>query len=331
MNAEALATSRRAIAEGSKSFSLASRLLPARVRDDAVVVYAYCRRADDAVDLAADGDAARALAELSAELDAVYGDGGRPAGVLAAFRDVVRRGAIPRAYPQALLDGLAMDVQCARYDTLADVCAYGFRVAGAVGLMMCHVMGLRDERALLPAAHLGIAMQLTNICRDVAEDWQRARLYLPADRLAAAGAPELAAQLGERFPSRARAPVAQVVESLLAEAERFYASGDRGLWALSPRCRLGVRAARLIYAEIGVELARRGFDPLAGRAVVSRRRKLRLVGRAAMSAIQGDPGPVRVPRRELTMAEALSDPDTGAPLRSALAWEHVAEDRASGG
>jgi 15-cis-phytoene synthase len=318
MRGDALAKSRRAIAEGSKSFSLASRLLPARVRDDAVVVYAYCRRADDLVDLAAPGAAAAALAELQAELDQVYGASCPPGGVLEAFQDVVRRRAIPRAYPQALLDGLAMDVQGARYETLAEVCVYAFRVAGAVGLMMCHVMGIREERALLHAAHLGIAMQLTNICRDVAEDWGRGRLYLPADRLAASGAPEVPPRLGERLPERARAPVARVVEGLLAEAERYYASGDRGLWALSPRCRVAVRAARLIYAEIGAEIARRGYDPLAGRAVVPRRRKLMLAARAAVSEARGVAEPARVPLRELAMAEALSDPEPGIASRSAL-------------
>ena len=313
MSRRALAASRRAIARGSKSFSLASKLLPPRVRDDAVVVYAYCRRADDAVDLAAPGEAHSALAELSRELDAVFGGAPPRDGVLAAFRDVVSRRAIPRAYPQALLDGLAMDVRGARYETLADVCSYGYRVAGAVGLMMCHVMGIRDEGALVPAAHLGIAMQLTNICRDVAEDWQRGRLYLPADRLAVCGAPDLAAALGQGFPERARGPVAAVVAGLLAEAERYYASGDAGLWALSPRCRVAVRAARLIYAEIGAEIARRGFDPLAGRAIVPRRRKLALAARASFAA-RGPSGDVRIPRRELSLSEALADA-AGSPPR----------------
>jgi phytoene synthase len=129
-------------------------------------------------------------------------------------------------------------------------------------------------------------MQLTNICRDVAEDWQRGRLYLPLDWLAEAGAPGLDGHLGREIPADARRPVTKVVKRLLAQADAYYTSGDRGLAALSPRCALGVRTARLVYADIGTQLAFRGYDPLSGRAVVPFPRKLSLLAQAVTQALR---------------------------------------------
>lgn len=120
------------IAHHSKSFALASRMLPAASREDAAVLYAWCRRADDLVD---GGDAEPGIVdELAAELDAVYrGEAHDP--LLVAFGDVVRRRAIPRHYPADLLAGMAMDLAGTRYETLDDLIGYAWRVAGVVGLM----------------------------------------------------------------------------------------------------------------------------------------------------------------------------------------------------
>src|SRR5690606_15809209 len=144
--------------------------------------------------------------------------------------------------------------------TLRELSRYCYRVAGVVGLMMCNVMGVKDEAALDNAVHLGMAMQLTNICRDVAEDWERGRLYLPADLLADCGAPDLARELGGAFPERAVAPVARVLRVLLTHADRLYRSGDRGLAALPWRSALAVRTARRVYAAIGERVAAQHFD-----------------------------------------------------------------------
>lgn len=279
---DAIALCRRTIAAHSKSFALASRVLPPRCRDQAAVVYTWCRHADDAIDLAPRGAQAAALARLRAELDSVYAGERQRDVVLAAFQQVVQRCRIPRAYPAELLAGMEMDVIGQRYDTMDTLLRYCFRVAGTVGLMMSHVMGVRDDRALRNAAHLGLAMQLTNICRDVLEDWDMGRLYVPADLCAACGMPDLGARLGGRFPGTARAPMARAVEHLLGEAEQYYRSGDRGLMALPWRCAFGVRAARLVYAAIGACIARRGHDVLAGRAVVPTWHKLLLVARAGL-------------------------------------------------
>jgi phytoene synthase len=280
------ALARAAIAHHSKSFALASRLLPPRVHDQTAVVYAFCRRADDAVDLG--GDPAAAVARLRRELTDVYR--GVPADrELGAFAAVVRERRIPSRYPEELLAGMAMDAGDTRYADSAQLGLYCHRVAGVVGLMMCHVFGVRDDAALVPAAQLGIAMQLTNICRDVAEDWERGRLYIPDDVLAHHGAGGLAAELGRPLPASAVRPLAGAVRELLARADRGYRAARRGIPALPWRAALAVRAAASIYAAIGARLLARGCDVTAGRAVVGRAAKLALVARAAARTLAGAP------------------------------------------
>lgn len=286
MTSSGIELCRRTIAQHSKSFALASRLLPQPCRDDAVVLYAWCRAADDAVDLAGAEQQPRALDRLRADLDSVYRGDGQSDPVLAAFQHVADCRGIPREYPEELLRGMEMDVANTRYATLQQLFLYCFRVAGVVGLMMCHVMGVRERRALRHAAHLGMAMQLTNICRDVVEDWQRGRLYIPEDVLAASGAAGLRAELGQPLPDASRAPVARAVRALLAEAERLYRSGDVGLPMLSWRTAFAARTARWIYADIGKRIARREHDVFAGRAYVPAAEKLLLV----LSALSRTPG-----------------------------------------
>ena len=267
---------RQVLAHKSRSFALAARLLPAGVADDAAVVYAFCRRVDDAIDLAP--ATAAALQRLREEVESIYSGAAQADGQLAAFQEVVTRRAIPRAYVDELIDGMEMDVRGARYRTLQDLLVYCHRVAGTVGLMMCHVMGVRGPAALRRAAHLGIAMQLTNICRDVGEDWQNGRLYLPAGLLGPS-APCVAAG---PFPDRLRARARLATGGLLREAERYYQSADAGIEMLGWRCALAVRTARLVYAAIGLRVEEQGCDPLAGRAVVPWWRKLLLVGKAVV-------------------------------------------------
>jgi phytoene synthase len=274
------------IAHGSKSFALASRLLPHEARVEAAVIYTWCRRADDAVDLARSlGEAAAALRRLREELSGAYAGAPTADVALAAFGEVARRRAIPAHYPEELLAGMEMDVRGQRYETLDELLLYCWRVAGTVGLMMSHVMGVADARALRHAAHLGIAMQLTNVCRDVQEDWERGRLYLPRALLAEAGLAALPERLGGPLPPEARDGLRACTARLLALADRYYASGDRGLAALHWRSALAVRTARLVYAAIGRVIVRRGCDVLAGRAVVSTARKLGLVAVAAARAL----------------------------------------------
>lgn len=270
------------IAHHSKSFALASRLLPPGVRQQALVLYAYCRRADDAVDLCSVDEQPAALQRLRDELDAIYRDRPGDDPITQAFARVVHAYGIAREIPQDLLAGMEMDVLGTRYQSWAELERYCHCVAGTVGLMMCQVMGVTDPRAPRHAADLGIAMQLTNICRDVLEDWQRGRLYLPGEALQARGAGSLVQALGGPLPAEHATALRATIGDVLERAAVHYASGDAGLPYLSPRCRLSIRTARLVYAAIGDAVRARGCDPLAGRAVVPHRRKLMLAAHAAI-------------------------------------------------
>jgi phytoene synthase len=269
---------------GSKSFFAASLLLPARVRAPASALYAYCRLADDAIDLGADPHAA--MQALQARLDAIYD--GRPGSADAdrALCQVVHRCTIPRELLDGLLEGFLWDAQGRRYETLADVEDYGARVAGTVGAMMALVMGTRTPRALARACELGVAMQLTNIARDVGEDARNGRLYLPRQWLREAG---IDADAWMKAPTFNLA-IGHVVRRLLNAADALYQRAEQGIAELPRDCRPAIHAARLVYAEIGRQLERDGLDSISRRTVVSRSRKLALMARATGAGLVAPAG-----------------------------------------
>ena len=246
----------------SKSFFLSSLLLPARVRQASWALYAFCRRADDAVDEERAGGMARVEA-LRARLERVYAGRADDDPIDRAFAAVVERHAIPRALPEALLAGMEMDARGTRYATNDELLVYCFRVAATVGLMMTRVMGASDDVAYLRAADLGVAMQLTNIARDVGEDERRGRVYLPATLLEGTG--------GDRRLT---------VRAILALADAHYRAADRGVPLLPSDCRFAIASARNIYSAIGAAIARNGYDSVSQRAYVSLPGKLWLVARA---------------------------------------------------
>ncbi|HYO95371.1 MAG TPA: phytoene/squalene synthase family protein [Polyangiaceae bacterium] len=273
------------LARGSKSFALAGRLLPPGARTHAAVLYTFCRNVDDAIDLSPREHQPLALEALSRRLEAVYAGEPQHDPAFAAFAELVQKVSIPALYPRELLAGMHMDVVGTRYENLDDLLLYCHRVAGVVGLMMCHVLGIERDSALQKAAHLGIAMQLTNICRDVAEDWQLGRLYIPRSLLPQTSVDALQPRAGTPLPQAAQAPLALAVARLLRLAEQFYASADTGLAALPWRARLAIRAARHVYASIGHRIAARSYDVSRGRAVVPAHWKLWLIARSGLSSI----------------------------------------------
>ncbi len=268
---------------GSRTFFAASRVLPRRVRAPAAALYAFCRVADDAIDLCDDRPAA--LAELRLRLDAVYAGAPRPIVADRALACVVQQTRLPRVLLDALLEGFAWDAEGRRYETLDELCDYGARVAGAVGAMMALVMDTRSPQALARACELGVAMQLTNIARDVGEDARAGRLYLPMQWLREAGVQPEAWLAHPRFTPA----IAQVVQRLLDAADGLYARAEAGVAALPRDCRPAIQAARLVYAEIGREVQAAGLDSVSRRAVVSGRRKLALMVRAASAALLAPP------------------------------------------
>ena len=270
------------LASGSKSFALAGALLGTGIRQDAAVLYAWCRVADDRIDLAPSSERARAVTELRDELDEVYSGAVRQP-LLIALHELVTRTRLPRTYLDDLVDGFGMDAEGVRYASMAALDLYAYRVAGVVGLMMCHVLGVRDSRCVPQAARLGMAMQLTNICRDVAEDLQYGRQYLPLDHISP---DELrTAADGPSSNGGARASAAGAVAALLDRAEAYYESGMKGLGDLGWRNALAIGAAARIYRAIGRRIAKRRFDAFAGRAVVSLPAKLGLALASAWSLV----------------------------------------------
>jgi phytoene synthase len=173
-----------------------------------------------------------------------------------------------------------MDVEGRRYATAEDLFLYCYHVAGVVGLMMAHVMGTRQPETLQRAADLGIALQLTNIARDVVEDAAVGRVYLPLAWLDEAGVPADAVA-----EPRHRAKVAGVVARLLAAADHFYASGDEGIRHLPLRSAWAVAVARGVYSEIGARVRRLGERAWDARVVVPRRQKLLTLGSGLVQAL----------------------------------------------
>jgi len=287
----------RAIRHGSRSFYAASKLMPARVRDPALALYAFCRLADDAVDL--QDDKTGAVLALRDRLDLVYAGRPRNAPADRAFAAMVDDVGMPRALPEALLEGFAWDAIGRRCADLSDLRAYAARVAAAVGAMMCVLMGVRDAAALARACDLGVAMQLTNVARDVGEDAREGRLYLPTDWLTEAGIdPE--AFLAAPAPDPA---VRMMTARLLREADRLYARSEAGIAALPLSCRPAIFAARYIYAGIGGRVARNGHDSVGPRARTGGAEKL---GWLALASLRAG-GTLVMPRSALIYARPLPE------------------------
>jgi phytoene synthase len=274
---------RAAIQLGSRTFYAASMMLPAAVRTPAFGLYAFCRLSDDAIDL---GDGSlHALERLRARLARACDGRPLPYAADRAMADAIARFAIPRAVPEALLDGLEWDAR--GYADLLELFDYAARVAGTVGVMMALIMGVRAPEALARACDLGVAMQLTNIARDVGEDARRGRLYLPLTWLSEAGV-DADAFLANPVMS---APLGDVVARLLAEADRLYARARGGIARLPARCRPAILGAALLYAEIGRRLEGLALDSVANRARVPGPRKAAMLAQALLAAPQLRDGP----------------------------------------
>ena len=266
--------------KGSKTFSFAATLFDAQSREGAELLYTWCRACDDAVDN--EPDAGRALARLKALREntarAFRGEKSNDL-TFTAFELLHRKHGIEECHAQALLDGMQMDVEGAHVPDDETLKLYCYRVAGVVGLMMSKVMGVTDPRAHQHAIDTGLAMQMTNIARDIREDLERNRIYIPTtwiDSNPALGASSnrsvlLPATPLPRFTGAAFAPLAK---RLVEEAEILYASGEQGLRYLPLRAALAVGCAQSIYREIGRQVVKRGERAWDSRTVVSTPRKI---------------------------------------------------------
>jgi phytoene synthase len=261
---------RRITRHHARTFYFASACLPRPTRRHAYAVYGFCRWADNGVDDARDRfEAATRLYHARRALDLAYSRSVAPPGLL-AFRRTVRLRSIPRHLFDDLLDGMEMDLDVTRYDDFAGLDRYCYRVAGVVGLMMTHVFGYRSDRCLPNALAMGTAMQLTNILRDVAEDYRMGRVYLPQDELSRFGVEEsdlAEGRVDDRFRSLMRFQIER--------ARRYYAESEAGIpWLIGESSRLTVRVMGRLYGGILGAIERQDYDVFRTRARVSTPRKL---------------------------------------------------------
>ncbi len=267
------------LARYGRSFRLAGRLLPGATLADAAELYAFCRTVDDLADEAADpADARAALGGIRRAI--LTGDRRRPDAV--RFLALQDRTGVSAHAAVALIDTVLHDIGPVRVPDEAALLRYAYGVAGTVGLMMCAVLDARDPGAEAHAIDLGMAMQLTNIARDVAEDAAQDRIYLPAAWLPPGTRPEGMAGLAE--------PVFAAVQRMLARADQLYRSAELGYRYLPARVRPAIRTAARLYEEIGLRILRRGPCYLHdGRCVVPMPRKLRLLARCLRERSRAGP------------------------------------------
>ncbi|WP_375450034.1 phytoene/squalene synthase family protein [uncultured Devosia sp.] len=298
MSDAVVANSESAIAQGSQSFAAAARLFDRKTRDDAVMLYAWCRHCDDVVDGQTLGFAQEAdfragqlgrLDQLRAQTAAALSGEHTEDPVFEALRRVVERHELPARHPQELLAGFYMDVVDRRYETINETLDYCYHVAGVVGVMMAIIMGVRDQRVLDRASDLGLAFQLTNIARDVIDDARMGRVYLPAEILARHRVVEIRPDDRSQWPQLHAAAL-----ELLDLAERYYASAYAGMTALPPRSAWAVGAARRVYRAIGSKLRAGGPWAWNARVSTTKAEKLALLGLAL-----ADVGITRFDRRDV--------------------------------
>ena len=255
--------------EHSRSFYLASGLLPIGKREAARALYAFCRVTDDIVDRPS-GNVAASLAQWRQR---VFTNHPPPEDLVAvAWTEARARYHIPHRFVEQLVDGVARDLHQTRYETFADLASYAYGVASTVGLMSMHIIGYSGPEAIRYAVKLGVALQLTNILRDVGEDWRRGRLYLPLTELAQFGLTE-ADIAGRRIDERWRA----FMQFQIARNRSLYDEAWPGIALLAPDGRFAISAASKFYLAILDDIEAHDYNVFDRRAYVGRWGKLRLL------------------------------------------------------
>lgn len=300
---DVLANARDAIARGSKSFALASRLFDAPTRDRAMLLYAWCRHTDDVIDGQVLGEGrnddrrppAERLAEVHWETERALAGTPTPGTPYEALAMVVQQTGMPARFPRDLIHGFRIDMEARPFLTFDDTLTYCYHVAGCVGVMMAMVMGVKpDNRAVLErACDLGMAFQLNNIARDVVEDAMNGRRYIPDDWLAS-----VRLEPDSFVLDRNRRQLARLVARLVFKAEEYEVSARYGTSALGNRAAWAVLAAARIYGGIGRKVRRLEEEGLEKRVSTTKAEKARAVALAFGDALVRKsrwpmPGPAR--------------------------------------
>ena len=268
------------IKKGSKSFSMASMFFSETEKSSSWKLYSWCRHCDDLIDEIQDeSPVSERLKYLRAETADLINK--RPTDFhMLGLYEVIRNYSVPLQYPMDLLRGMEMDVEGRRFQTLKELEFYCYCVAGTVGLMMCHILGVRNDEALKHAVSLGNAMQLTNICRDISEDHQKGRLYIPLNFIQEMGLNEVSL-----FEEKSQHSLIYIQERLLKRADELYEDGMKGLSYLSIRSAWAVLIAAMVYSEIGRVIRENPSESLKKRAVVSKGRKVWIVFKSIFKLI----------------------------------------------
>ncbi|MEL7218627.1 MAG: phytoene/squalene synthase family protein [Pseudomonadota bacterium] len=272
MPAPAQESSDEILRKNGRSFNFARMFLTKAQGQRSARLYAFCRYVDDLADEASDPRHAKlVLDQVKLQLAGKQS----PSGRVADFLDLARETNIDLDVAVALIDGVASDLGIVAFETVSDLLQYAYKVAGTVGLMMCSVLDVTDPRAAPFAIDLGVAMQLTNIARDIQEDAENGRRYVPAKWLEGACANDIAASDTAFMPKLQAA-----AERLVHLAEIYYESAYDGLGFLPSRSRFAILIAARVYRQIGVKLQRRDFAVWQGRTIVSTAEKLAVASAA---------------------------------------------------
>lgn len=279
-----------ALRAAGSSFAAPIALLPAAKRRGTTALYAFCRRADDIVDDAADPAAARAaLAAFEATVARALDGATVDDPVVRALADTVRRFGVPRGAIEAILAGVRMDLDGGRYETFAELEEYCRRVASAVGIAAIHVWGFTDPAAVGLAHDVGLAFQLTNILRDIPEDLARGRVYLPAADFRACGC-----RVEDLIAGRSGAEFGRLAALECDRTAACFARGARLDRLLTTDGRLAFRAMFGVYRRLFQTVRR------AGPAIFTRRVRPGRVGLLAAAAATTLLGPAPPWRRSLS-------------------------------
>lgn len=259
----------------SKSFFLSSAMLPKEKRWATYALYGFCRFADNIIDNPRKRSVEELVDEVNyieRELKRAYKNGESEHPVLKPFIIVAKTYDIPMEYPLDLMEGVKMDLQIKRYETFDDLYLFAYRVAGVVGLMMTHILGYKTEEAFQYAEKLGIAMQLTNILRDVQEDKNMNRIYIPQEDIRRFNLKEediFSENMDEKFE--------KLMKFEVDRAHKYYEEANSGIEMLDDKTQFAIFSASRIYRGILYKIELRNYNPFLGRVWVTQAKKFSIL------------------------------------------------------
>lgn len=267
--------SKTVMKEYAKSFYLANKLLPKEKREASYSIYTFCRYADNIVDnprKRTNLEIINEIENLKYELELAYKYGESEHPALSAFIYFAKKYNIPKQYPIDLLDGVMMDTTHNSYETFDELYIFCYKVASVVGLMMTYILGFKDDNALIYAEKMGIGMQLTNILRDIKEDKNNNRIYIPKEDLLKFNVSELDIY-NENFNENLK----KLIQYYIDKAETYYIDSYKGIPLLHKDARFSIITAGRIYAEILSKIKENDFNPFGDRVYVSKKRKYKIM------------------------------------------------------